>query len=359
MRHFEGVVNTVRDPLPNPVRAPVAAEDNPYALRDAETGRPLSSSLAATDSGALAATQLQQRLTPNGGRLPRSNPNSRTSAGFPLAATAQQMAAVAQRKLDDRLAWEDRHEAAIESLRAQDAAEAERKELQRLRRDVGSPNAAAARAAQEALHKRQLRDPKIPWNERAAPPRPDFHEDPLTALASEHTGIYPHAITRSVGATRPTIPLPPRDEEPAAPEGSPERAAQRRRVNPLLDPLYVSKSDAAGLGYGRVHRSYFRYISTAPQVSPDSSSSSSSSDLAARASLEASGGAVRDESSLSGFRSKDGRGYRSEVRALGWGSPHEQYNQYVSTRRVDDVLKDYPQLSDNPRELERRLKKQW
>lgn len=46
--------------------------------------------------------------------------------------------------------------------------------------------------------------------------------------------------------------------------------------------------------------------------------------------------------SLNGYRSKDGRGYQPEVRSLGWGAPHSRYNAYVSVRRAEDVLKDYP-----------------
>ena len=117
------------------------------------------------------------------------------------------------------------------------------------------------------------------------------------------------------------------DSEAAAAEGSAERASQRRRTNPLLDPLYRSKSDAAGLGYGRTHRSHFRYIShwTGPEMNAAASHSAASG-----------------QQSLSEYRSKDGRGYRADVRSLGWGSPHGCYNTYASVRRAEDVLKDYP-----------------
>lgn len=62
-----------------------------------------------------------------------------------------------------------------------------------------------------------------------------------------------------IRSARPPTPID-RDTEPAAAEGSAERFAQKRRTNPLLDPLYQCKNDAAGLGYGRTHRNHFRSV---------------------------------------------------------------------------------------------------
>lgn len=114
----------------------------------------------------------QQQSSPlSPSKAPRVNPNSRCSAGFPLAVTAQQKAAAAERQLEQRLAWEAMHEAAAAEAEA-NAAEA----------------AAAAKRAQADMYKRQSRDCKIPFRERILPPKPDHPEDPLTAHAAEHTG---------------------------------------------------------------------------------------------------------------------------------------------------------------------------
>lgn len=326
---FEGSIPRVKDHQPNPI---VLTAKNPYALQQQSI----------TPTARVRTPQRQQeqetqrlpsvRASPSSrfeqSRAPRINRNSRTSASFPLAVTAQQKADTAARKLAERLDWEEEQERLAENDQAQAEYEAAIRDEARTQSDVrqstGSmTNSATAKLAQAALHQKQLKDCKIPFRDRVVPPTPDYPEDPLTAHASEHTGIYPGPLHRGPPERSPfTL-----DSEAAAPEGSSERLEQRRRTNPLLDPLYQSKSDAAGLGYGKTHRNHYRYISHWTSTETNAATAAS---------------AVAGQQGLSGYRSKDNRGYRPDVRSLGWGSPHGTYNTYVSVRRVEDVLKDYP-----------------
>ena len=336
---FEGKLPVVRDDQPNPVVFSPAG-GNPHALQDPPPTllRPRTPPQAMARIGPSSS----QRQTPNASNVdrygasmakaPRSNGNSRTSAGFPLAVTAQQKQEAQQRQLAARLDWEEEHERAQEAAHQAAERAAEAADLARLERDQFSPNKKARDAAQAALHARQKRDCKLPFSERVAPPRPDFAEDPFTAKAAEHTGIFPGAIKKDPPERTPFE----YDHEPAAPEGSEARRAQRLRSNPLLDPLYSSKNDAAGLGYGRTHRSHFRYIS-------HWTASGEADSLAHQmATQSVADGGTRG---LDQYRSKDHLGYRPEVRALGWGSPHPCYNSYISVRRASDILKDYPDRS--------------
>jgi len=173
VRSFAGTQPRVVDDQPNPVNFR-PTNGNPFAQTDSY--RHLSATTRARTPPEHQQQQQQQYyqqqsspLSPS--KAPRVNPNSRCSAAFPLAVTAQQKAAAAERQLEQRLAWEAMHEAA--------AAEAE---------ENAAEAAAAAKRAQADMHKRQMRDCKIPFRERILPPKPDHPEDPLTAHAAEHTG---------------------------------------------------------------------------------------------------------------------------------------------------------------------------
>lgn len=256
------------------------------------------------------------KFTLKGG--PRVNPNSRTSPGFPLAVTSMQAAEHAARQAADRAEWEMEQQAIFDRARLEaeeeDRRMAEEKQQKQqqdsLRYEPLSPT-------------RQVRNSKMSYRDRIVPPKPNWEEDPLTALASEHTGIYPGPINRLPTFQPSGQPL---DREPCAPEGTKERELQKLRANPLLDPTFQGKTDAAGLGYGRKHKTHFRYLSH--WVVPDAK------DVARMIS--------QNNAAMSGYRSKSGLGYREEVRGLGWGHEHRHYNSVVSVRRAEDVWKDYP-----------------
>jgi hypothetical protein len=90
--------------------------------------------------------------------------------------------------------------------------QAEREEQERIEKNM-SPQ------QRRQLQQGYKPDSKVPWRERVPPPRPDFAEDPLTALASEHTGNYPGPIDRRK--------LPP-NAGPAAVKESCRNCAQTR-----------------------------------------------------------------------------------------------------------------------------------
>ena len=211
--HFEGFIPRVKDDQTHPVTFS-PAKGNPYSLQQQS---PITTTAQARTPPRQQQQEPTQRLpsvraSPSRfeqSRVTRVNPNSRTSAAFPLAVTAQQKAETAARKLAERLDWEEEQERMAQA-QAQAAAEAadERAYTQQQSSaaeafasssspsfsrssssSIITPTVAEAKLAQAALYARQLKDCKISFRDRVVPPTPDYPEDPLTAHASEHTGL--------------------------------------------------------------------------------------------------------------------------------------------------------------------------
>jgi hypothetical protein len=140
--------------------------------------------------------------------------------------------------------------------------------------------------------------------------------------AGFRTGLAPVPISRSIV-----------DSEPEAEPGSTARLAQKHRTHPLLNLDYRANADAAGLGYGKKHNCYYKYLShwTTPNMSEHGDDSADSS-----ASTSTSG------SHATKYRSKCDRGFTIEAAALGYGQTHRSYYSYLSPQRTDDVMRNYP-----------------
>lgn len=340
---LEGRPPVVHDTQANPLS--LSHMQNPYS----EQIRALAPGTMRYQSQAAAATiraqqqQQQQALGSPVKKGARVSSNSRTSAGFPLALTAAQVAETAARKAAQQEQWEHQQMETFERAKQRAIEEDQQRKFSASGSAIinhtssnnstgvlppSSPSVArAAKLSQAARHARESRDHKISYRDRALPPTPDFAEDPLTAGASEHTGIYPGPLNRAPAYQPGQVEF---DTEAAAPEGTHERALQKLRVNPLLDPNFQGHLDAAGLGYGVRHRDHFRYISHW---------SSNDKDLTQQMSYEL----AQSGRQLSGYRSKLGPeyGYREEVKGIGLGHEHPYWNRAVSVRRPEDVLADY------------------
>lgn len=315
VRQLDGRPPRVIDAEPNPIS--LDGWENPFTAKAdalAPTRRMAQQTIQQQQHHSSPYSTLSPARSPPKGR--RVNPNSRTSAGFPLAVTSQQAAEEQARKQAIKDEWEYQQQAYFEHARL----EAEREEAERLEKKAAQ-QAEILRLSPTRRQGAQRIDSKLSYRDRPIPPKPDFPEDPLTAYASEHTGNYPGPLNRA-----PTfVPTGIVDDEPCAPEGTAERYEQKLRSNPLLDPTFQGKSDAAGLGYGRKHPAHFRYISH--WIVPDKKSPQE---------------LTQSNNSISGYRSKAGLGYQEFVKGIGWGYIHPFHPRAVSVRSADDVLKDYP-----------------
>jgi len=287
---------------------------SPSALRATVRLRPISA-----DTYKSSQQQKLRSLVPGSSKQPRMNPNTRTSAGFTLAQTAQEQEETrARREEDERM----RNSIVEETIRAINEKKAEqwmlptqKLKLQQQQKEQQQASTAATRQHDDAEEKQQVSEVEAPPGATAVT-RPAARPRPQSCMTRPRSGLL-----------RPLVATAAQDTEPCAPEGSAERAEQKRRVNPLLDPYYSARLDAAGLGYGRTHKNHGKYLS---QWSGEDTKGMSAEEV------------QRAVDRIGLYRSKDGRGYRREVASLGWGHIHPLYNSYVSVRRPEDVLKDYP-----------------
>jgi hypothetical protein len=359
VNEIEGRVPVVIDPAPNPLH--LNHLQNPYEaqLRAISPESYYQQTIRQQNEQPNTAVAPTLRAAPGSNkRGPRMNNSTRTSAGFTLAKTAKQEAEIAARKAAERERFVEEQTELFERAREKAEEEERLRAEEKQRSDAifyqtgftqtpqrfnasgsstsilsgipSSPSAsqqdrAAQKAQQLARHKREARDHKIAYRDREIPPTPDHAEDQMTAKASEHTGIYPGPLNRAPVYQGGLIEF---DTEPIAPEGTKERTAQKLRTNPLLDPNFHGQSDAAGLGYGVRHKDHFRYLS--PWTTKDPALMFEF--------------AKQTKPIDTGYRSKLahlGIGYREEVKGIGLGHEHPMWNQAVSVRRPEEILRDY------------------